>query len=59
VGIDDNEGAVFLSVVIKDMQQGRVLEHIRVIASMKGVTVTEQEKSWCCGLIKECRDEWW
>ena len=59
VGIDDAEGAVFLSVVIKDMQQGGVLEHIRVIASMKGVTVTEQEKSWCCGLIKECRGESW
>jgi hypothetical protein len=45
VSIDDAESTVFLSVVIKDMQQGGVLEHVRVIASMKGVTVTEQEKS--------------
>jgi hypothetical protein len=41
MGIDVSDGFIFLCHVLANLQQCHVLEHIGVIACVKGVAVTE------------------
>ena len=41
VGVDQGDARLFVHQVFERGNQGQVLEHIRMVAGMKGVAVTE------------------
>ncbi|MPN55656.1 hypothetical protein SDC9_203340 [bioreactor metagenome] len=50
MGIDVMPGLVLAIVIIEQFKQHSVLEHIGVVAGMKGVTITEHgQKAWAKG----------
>ena len=46
VGVEHRQRSLFLREVLHSSNQDGVLEHISVIACMKGVAVTEHRKGW-------------
>ena len=44
MGVDGPEGGVFAAVVVEDPRQNRVFKHVGMVACMKPVAITEQDR---------------
>jgi hypothetical protein len=46
VGVYHHQSGVFFEHVVEDGNQGGVFEHIRMVAGVEGVAITEHRGEW-------------